>query len=81
MSEELSLKDKVFRSFLQDPTLGPEEMATKLEAKYNSVKDAFAKLAKDGLLQRSGRGNYEPNYARIIIHLIDRIDSLEKKAK
>ena len=81
MSEELSLKDKVFRSFLQDPTLGPEEMATKLDAKYNSVKDAFAKLAKDGLLQRSGRGNYEPNYARIIIHLIDRIDSLEKKAK
>ena len=81
MSEELSLKDKVFRSFLQDPTLGPEEMATKLDAKYNSVKDAFAKLAKDGLLQRSGRGNYEPNYARIIIHLIDRIDSLENKAK
>jgi Mn-dependent DtxR family transcriptional regulator len=81
MSEELSLKDKIFRSFLQDPTLGPEEMATKLDAKYNSVKDAFAKLAKDGLLQRSGRGNYEPNYARIIIHLMDRIDSLEKKAK
>jgi len=37
MSEELSLKDKVLRGFLQDPTLGPEEMAAKLGAKYNSV--------------------------------------------
>jgi predicted transcriptional regulator len=81
MSEELSLKDKVFRSFLQDPTLGPEQMATKLDAKYNSVKDVFAKLARDGFLQRSGRGNYEPNYAGIIIHLMDRIEELEKKAK
>jgi Mn-dependent DtxR family transcriptional regulator len=81
MSEELSLKDKVFRSFLQDPTLGPEQMATRLDAKYNSIKDAFAKLAKDGLLQRSGRGNYEPNYAGIVIHLIGRIEALEKKVK
>jgi Mn-dependent DtxR family transcriptional regulator len=79
MSEEFSLKDKVFRTFLQDPTLGPEEMAKKLDAKYNSVKDAFAKLAKDGLLQRSGRGNYEPNYAGIVIHLLDRIEELEKR--
>jgi len=79
MSEEFSLKDKVFRTFLQDPTLGPEEMAKKLDAKYNSVKDAFAKLAKDGLLQRSGRGNYEPNYAGIVIHLLDRIEKLEKE--
>lgn len=81
MSEELSLKYKVFHSFLEDPTVGPEQMATKLDAKYNSVKDAFAKLAKDGLLQRSGRGNYEPNYAGIVIHLLNRIESLEKKAK
>ncbi len=81
MSEELSLKDKVFRSFLQEPSLGPEEMAVKLGAKYNSVKDAFAKLAKDGLLQRSGRGNYEPNYAGIVIHLLDRIEVLEKQAR
>jgi len=79
MSEEFSLKDKVFRTFLQDPTLGPEEMAKKLDAKYNSVKDACAKLAKDGLLQRSGRGNYEPNYAGIVIHLLDRIEKLEKE--
>lgn len=79
MSEEFSLKDKVFRTFLQDPTLGPEEMAKKLDAKYNSVKDAFAKLAKDGLLQRSGRGNYEPNYAGIVIHLLDRVEKLEKE--
>lgn len=77
----MSLKDRVFRSFLQDPTLGPEQMAAKLDAKYNSVKDAFAKLARDGLLQRSGRGNYEPNYAGIVIHLIDRIEALEQKAK
>ena len=77
----MSLKDRVFRSFLQDPTLGPEQMAAKLDAKYNSVKDAFAKLARDGLLQRSGRGNYEPNYAGIVIHLIDRIEVLEQKAK
>jgi Mn-dependent DtxR family transcriptional regulator len=81
MSEELSLKDKVFRSFLENPTIGPEQMATKLDAKYNSVKDAYAKLAKDGLLQRSGRGNYEPNYAGIVIHLLNRIEALEKKAK
>jgi Mn-dependent DtxR family transcriptional regulator len=81
MSEDLSLKDKVFRNFLQDPTLGPEQMAAKLDAKYNSVKDAFAKLARDELLQRSGRGNYEPNYAGIVIHLIERIEALEKKVK
>ena len=77
----MSLKDKVFRSFLQDPTLGPEQMAMRLDAKYNSVKDAFAKLAKDGLLQRSGRGNYEPNYSGIVIHLMGRIEALEKKVK
>ena len=77
----MSLKDKVFRNFLQDPTLGPEQMTAKLDAKYNSVKDAFAKLARDGLLQRSGRGNYEPNYAGILIHLMDRIETLEKQAK
>ena len=81
MSEELSLKDKVFRSFLNDPTLGPEQMAAKLDAKYNSVKDAFAKLARDGLLQRSGRGNYEPNYAGIVIQIIDRIEALERQVK
>ena len=81
MSEDLSLKDRVFRSFLQDPSLGPEEMAAKLGAKYNSVKDAFAKLAKEDLLMRSGRGNYEPNYAGIVIHLIGRIELLEKRGK
>jgi Mn-dependent DtxR family transcriptional regulator len=79
MSEEISLKDKVLRTFLQDPTLSPEDMATKLGAKYNSVKDAFAKLAKDGLLKRSGRGNYEPNYAGIVINLMERIEELEKR--
>jgi len=81
MSEDLSLKDKVFRSFLQDPSLGPEEMAKKLGAKYNSVKDAFARLAKEGLLERSGRGNYEPSYAGIVLHLLDRVEALEQQAK
>jgi hypothetical protein len=81
MSEELSLKDRIFHNFLLDPTLGPEKMTAKLDAKYNSVKDAFAKLAKEGLLQRSGRGNYEPNYPGIIIHLMSRIDNLEKQVK
>ncbi len=80
MSEDLSLKDKVFRSFLQDPSLGPEEMAEKLGAKYNSVKDAFAKLAKEGLLRRSSRGNYEPSYTGIVLHLLNRIEDLEKQA-
>ncbi len=81
MSEDLSLKDKVFRGFLQDPSLGPDEMAKKLGAKYNSVKDAFARLAKEGLLQRSGRGNYEPSYPGIVLHLLDRIETLEEQAK
>ena len=47
----------------------------------NSRSNAFAKLARDGLLQRSGRGNYEPNYAGIVIHLMERIEALEKQAK
>jgi Mn-dependent DtxR family transcriptional regulator len=81
MSEDLSLKDKVFRSFLQDSNLGPEEMAKKLGAKYNSVKDAFARLAKEGLLERSSRGNYEPSYAGIVLHLLDRLEALEKQVK
>jgi len=52
-----------------------------LGAKYNSVKAAFAKLAEDGLLSRSGRGNYEPNTAGILLHLLDRVEALEKQAK
>jgi hypothetical protein len=78
MSEEFSLKDKVFRTFLQNPNLGPDEMSVKLCAKYNSVKDAFARLAKDDLLLRSGRGNYELNYPGILLNIIERLDALEK---
>ena len=78
MSEEYSLRDTVFREFLKDSSLGPAEMASKINAKYNSVKAAYAKLAEDGLLQRTSRGNYEPNYGRITVHLLDRIEKLEK---
>ncbi len=75
------MKDQVFRSFLINPNLGPQEMATKLSAKYNSVKDAYARLADEGLFLRSGRGNYEPNYSGIILHLLDRLRELEKRVK
>jgi Mn-dependent DtxR family transcriptional regulator len=81
MSEEYSLRDTVFREFLKNPTLGPAEMATKINAKYNSVKAAYAKLAEDGLLQRTGRGNYEPNYGWITISILDRLEKLEKGVK
>jgi Mn-dependent DtxR family transcriptional regulator len=81
MSEEYSLRDSVFRAFLKNPELGPSEMTGLLGAKYNSVKAAFAKLAEDGLLSRSGRGNYEPNTAGILLHLLDRVEALEKQAK
>jgi Mn-dependent DtxR family transcriptional regulator len=81
MTDELSLKDQVFKSFLKEPDFGPREMASKLNAKYNSVKDAYAKLADEGLLQRSGRGNYELNYPGIILHLLDKIRTLEKQVK
>ena len=81
MSEEHSLRDTVFREFLKNPSLGPQEMASKTGAKYNSVKAAFAKLAEDGLLQRTGRGSYEPNYAGITLYLLDRLEKLEKESK
>jgi predicted transcriptional regulator len=81
MTDELSLKDHVFVSFLKDPNLGPQEMATKLNAKYNSVKDAYARLADEGLFKRSGRGSYEPNYPGIILVLWDRIRDLERQVK
>ena len=77
----LQFKGQGFPQLLTRPNVGSGGDGAKLGAKYNSVKDAFAKLAKDGLLQRSGRGNYEPNYAGIVIHLMDRVEELEKKAK
>jgi len=81
MTEELSLKDKVFRAYLQEPNLGPEEMATKLGFKYNSVKDAYARLTNEGLLTRNSRGNYPTNYNGIIFQLLNRVEVLEKKEK
>ena len=81
MSNEISLKDSVFREFLQNPSLGPSEMTDKLGANYNSVKAAFAKLAEEGYLERPSRGTYQPNMAAIILNLMDRITALEEKVK
>ena len=81
MSNEISLKDSVFREFLKDPNLGPSEMAEKLNANYNSVKAAFAKLAEEGFLEHPSRGNYAPNIAAILLNLIDRVSALEEQVK
>lgn len=80
MSKNQSLKDTIFKEFLMNPALGPTEMAEKLGANYNSVKAAFAKLAEEGLLERSGRGNYEPSVSGILLNLIARVEALETKA-
>lgn len=79
MVEEHTLKDMVFRAFLKNPQLGPSEMASHLNAKYNSVKATYAKLAEEGLLKREGRGNYLPNYSEILLHLMDRVEEVEKQ--
>lgn len=81
MSNEISLKDSVFREFLQNPSLGPSEMTDKLGANYNSVKAAFAKLAEEGFLERPSRGTYTPNIAFILLNLMDRIAALEERVK
>jgi Mn-dependent DtxR family transcriptional regulator len=81
MTNEKSLKYIVFREFLKDPSLGPSEMTAKLDAKYNSVKAAFAKLAEEGFLERPSRGSYEPNIASILLNLMDRVDLLEERVK
>ena len=81
MSNEISLKDSVFREFLKNPSLGPSEMTDKLEANYNSVKAAFAKLADEGFLERPSRGTYEPNIAVILLDLMDRVAALEEQVK
>ena len=81
MSPKKSLKDEVFREFLQNPSLGPTEMTEKLNVKYNSVKAAFAKLAEEGFLERPSRGTYRPNVAVILLDLMDRVEKLEESAK
>jgi hypothetical protein len=52
-------------------------MTDHLEAKYNSVKAVFAKLCKEGLIRREGRGNYVPNTPGILLHIMDKIEGLE----
>lgn len=81
MSNEISLKDSVFREFLKNPSLGPSEMTDKLGANYNSVKAAFAKLAEEGFLERPSRGTYQPNIAVILLDLMDRVTALEEQVK
>lgn len=81
MTEEYTLRDSIFRTFLRNPRLGPGEMAEKLGANYNSVKAAFSKLYEEGLLDREGRGNYAPNVPAILLHLMDRVEALERAAK
>jgi DNA-binding transcriptional regulator YhcF (GntR family) len=56
-------------------------MAEHLGAKYNSVKAAYAKLSDEGLLMRRGRGSYSPNVPGILLHLMDRVEALEKGSK
>lgn len=78
MAEKYTLREAVFRAFLENPNLGPSDMAKHLMANYNSVKAVFAKLSEEGLLNREGRGNYSPNITMILLHLMDRIEALEK---
>jgi Mn-dependent DtxR family transcriptional regulator len=81
MTHGYSLKEKVFRTFLADPSLGPSEMTEKLGAKYNSVKAAYAKLSDEGMLKREGRGSYAPDLAGILLDLMDRVEALEKRER
>lgn len=81
MSKKFSIRELVFRSYLENPSLGPSEMAKNISVKYNSVKAVFAKLCEDGLLNREGRGQYSPNLPKIILYLMKRIDVVEKGAK
>jgi Mn-dependent DtxR family transcriptional regulator len=80
MSSKQSLKDTVFKEFMRNPALGPSEMAEKLDANYNSVKAAFAKLAEDGYLDRPSRGTYAPSIPGILLDLIKRVEALEEAA-
>lgn len=79
MSEERTLKERVFRTFLSHPNFSPSDMADHLQINYNSVKAIYSKLFEEGLLQRESRGNYSPNMASIILHLMERIEVLERK--
>lgn len=78
MSGERTLKELVFRTFLSNPDFGPREMADHLKVNYNSVKAIYSKLFDERLLKREARGSYSPNIAGILLHLMDRIETLEK---
>jgi Mn-dependent DtxR family transcriptional regulator len=79
MKQDYSLKEHVLRTFLADPSLGPSEMTKKLGAKYNSVKAVYAKLCDEGMLKRERRGSYTPDVARILLNLMDRLETLEER--
>ncbi len=81
MTSKKSLKEEVFREFLQNPSLGPTEMTKQIDAKYNSVKAAFAKLTEEGFLERPSRGTYNPNIAGILLDLMARVEKLEEQVK
>lgn len=78
MGDKYTLKERIFRAFLEDPTLGPGEMTELLGVKYNSVKAVYAKLCDEGFLRREGRGNYAANVTGILLNLMDRVEALEK---
>jgi len=78
MDEEYTLRESVFKTFLLNPGLGPSEMAERLGANYNSVKAIFSKLCDEGLLTREGRGSYSPNVPGILLHLMGRVEALER---
>lgn len=73
-----TLREMVFKTFLRNPSLGPSEMAERLRANYNSVKAIYARLCEEGLLRREGRGNYSPNVPGILLHLLERVEVLER---
>jgi hypothetical protein len=79
MTNNYSLKETVFRAFLRDQSLGPTDMAEKLNANYNSVKAVYAKLVNEGLFKREGRGVYSPDVAGILLDLIERVEALESQ--
>ena len=77
MGDKQTLKERIFRAFLEDPTLGPSEMTKLLGVNYNSVKAIYARLCDEGLLRREGRGSYAANVTGILLHLMDRVEALE----
>lgn len=81
MTNKHTLKEMVLRTFLEDPTLGPSEMTKVLDVKYNSVKAAYVKLCDEGFLKREGRGIYAPDITGILLHMMDKVEALEKSLK